>query len=706
MAHQQKQDTIVQERKNYSIPVIRNIGIIAHIDAGKTTTTERILYYTGKNYKIGEVHEGQATMDWMEQERERGITITSAATTCFWKGYRINIIDTPGHVDFTAEVERSLRVLDGGVVVFDAVAGVEPQSETVWRQADKYNVPRICFINKMDRVGVDYAADIESLKKRLGAKVAVLHLPIGSESGFKGIIDLVAMKAYIWHSEDLGSTYDEVDIPAEYKENTLLYRKKLLEIIAEEDDTLMEKFFEKGDLSEDEIKTALRRSTIANKIYPVLCGSSLKNVGVQMLLDAVVAYLPSPAEVPPAIGTIRNSETKIELHPDENGPLAALCFKVQNDPFVGTLNYLRVYSGKINAGSYLYNTTTGEKERIGRLMLMHANHREEVTELSAGEIGASVGVKNTFTGDTLSTQDKPIVLERISFPEPVISVSVEPKTKADQEKLGIALNKLAQEDPTFKISSNPETGQTLISGMGELHLEILVDRMKREHKVEANVGRPRVAYRETITKEVIQEGKYIRQSGGHGQYGHVFLKLTPLEKGEGFEFVDKIIGGSIPKEFIPAVGKGVKEALSKGVVAGYPLVDIRVTLFDGSFHEVDSSEIAFKIAASSAFQEGARKAAPILLEPIMRVEVVTPEEHFGDVMGNISSKRGRVEKTDSRGNAKVIDCLVPLAEMFGYTTELRSLSSGRASFTMEFSHYEKVPENLIEKINESKSRGQ
>ncbi|MBP7859490.1 elongation factor G [Patescibacteria group bacterium] len=700
MASQQPVKDTAAERKKYTIDFIRNIGIIAHIDAGKTTTSERILFYTGRNYKIGEVHEGAATMDWMEQEKERGITITAAATTCFWKNYRINIIDTPGHIDFTAEVQRSLRVLDGGVVVFDAVAGVEPQSETVWRQADKYNVPRICFINKMDRIGVNFENDIESIRKRLGAKVAVLHLPIGIENDFRGIIDLVKMKAYMWHSDDLGATYEEVEIPADLLEKAKKYKLELNEVVAEFDDKLMEKFFEGNDLTEEEIKKTLRKATIENKIYPVMCGSALKNVGVQMLLDAVIDYLPSPQDIPPIVAHIMEKEEEtVELHPDANGPLAVLSFKVANDPFVGTLNYIRVYSGTISSGSYILNTNKDEKERIGRLLLMHANHREEVKELTAGEIGAIIGLKTTFTGETLSTEKDKILLEKIEFPDPVISVSIEPKTKADQEKMGMALNKLAQEDPTFKISTNAETAQTLISGMGELHLEILVDRMKREHKVEANVGRPRVAYKEAITTQVEQEGKYIRQSGGRGQYGHVFIRLIPRERGAGFEFVDKVVGGSIPKEYIPAVEKGLKEAIEKGVVAGYPVVDLRVELFDGSFHEVDSSEIAFKLAAQEAFREGCRRANPVLLEPVMKVEVICPEEFMGDILGNISSKRGRIEGSETRGNAVSVRGFVPLMSMFGYTTELRSVTSGRGSFTMEFSHFDVVPKNVVEQIS-------
>lgn len=690
------------DRNKYPIDKVRNIGIIAHIDAGKTTTSERILYYTGRNYKIGEVHTGEATMDWMAQERERGITITAAATTAVWKDIRVNIIDTPGHVDFTAEVERSLRVLDGGVVVFDAVAGVEPQSETVWRQADKYHVPRICFINKMDRIGVNYEADLKSIKERLGAKIAVLHLPIGIENDFKGVVDLLKMKAFIWHSDDLGATFEETEIPADLVELSKKYRAMLEEAIAETDDKLLEKFLNGEALQIDELKKALRTATINSKIYPVLCGSALKNVGVQLLLDAVSDYLPSPIDIPATKATKIDSTEIVELAPDSEGPLAALSFKVQTDPFVGTLNYIRVYSGKITSGSYVVNATNGEKERIGRLMLMHSNHREEVEELKAGEIGAAVGLKSTITGDTLTDDKSSLMLENIVFPEPVIQISIEPKTKVDQEKMGIALNKLAKEDPTFKISSNAETGQTLIAGMGELHLEILVDRLKREHKVEANVGQPRVAYKESITVQVEQEGKYIRQSGGRGQYGHVFIRIIPLDRGGGIEFVDKIVGGSIPKDYIPGVEKGIKEAVNKGVIAGYPVVDVRVELFDGSYHDVDSSELAFKIAASEAFKEGCRRASPVLLEPIMKVEVVTPEEYMGDVMGNLSSKRGRVSGSVARGNAKAIDALVPLSEMFGYTTELRSMSSGRASFTMEFDHYAPVPKNVVEKLVEKK----
>lgn len=684
--------------KDYPLKDIRNIGIIAHIDAGKTTTTERILYYTGKSHKIGEVHDGDATMDWMAQEQERGITITSAATTCFWDDHRINIIDTPGHVDFTAEVERSLRVLDGGVVCFDGVAGVEPQSETVWRQADKYNVPRICFVNKMDRMGANFEDDLESIKSRLGAKIAVLQLPIGYEGDFNGIVDLVEQKAYTWSSEELGANYDKSDIPEELQAKASEYRDKLMESIAETDDALMEKFFETGELSEEDIKQGLRKATIAGKIYPVLCGSALKNVGVQKLLDAVIDYLPSPVDIEPSKGTRVDSEEEVILEPDPNGTLGAIVFKLQNDQFVGTLNYVRVYSGTLKAGSYIYNSTKGIKERVGRLMLMHSNSREEATELKAGEIGAVVGLKDSNTGDTLCDEDNKLLLEGISFSEPVISISVEPATKGDQEKMSLALNKLSREDPTFKVKTDSETGQTLISGMGELHLEILVDRMKREFKVEATTGQPKVAYRETIKKATSIENKLVKQTGGRGQYAHVYFNMTPRERGEGFEFIDKIVGGKIPKEYIPAIEKGIKEQMQSGVLAGYPMVDVAVEVYDGSFHDVDSSEMSFKTCAMEAFREGSRKAGMDILEPIMKVEIVTPEEFMGDVMGNISSKRGRIESQTDRGNAKVIVGLAPLSELFGYTTELRSLTQGRANPTMVLSHYEPVPSNIAEKI--------
>jgi len=629
---------MAQDLKNKQIDLkdVRNIGIIAHIDAGKTTTTERILYYTGKTYKIGEVHEGAAVMDWMDQEKERGITITSAATTTFWNNHRINIIDTPGHVDFTAEVERSLRVLDGGVVVFDAKEGVEPQSETVWRQADKYNVPRICFINKMDKIGVDFFADIAEIEERLATKLAVLTLPIGQESQFQGVVDLMKMKAIIWHNDDLGAKFDEKEIPADIQELADEWRKKLVEVIAEKDEVLMEKYFADGTLTLEEMKTGLRKATINNELRPLLCGSSLKNKGVQTLLDAIVDYLPSPLDVPPVKGVDQNTGTEVDVFPNPDGDLVALAFKVQTDPYVGRLTYIRVYSGTLKSGSYLYNSTKGIKERISRVLLMHSNTKEEVQEIRAGEIGAAVGLKDTTTGDTLTDQKTPIVLESISFSEPVISMSIEPKTKSDQEKLGTSLKKLSEEDPTFRISSNEETGQTLISGMGELHLDILVDRLKREFNVEVNTGAPQVAYRETIKDTVEQEGKYIKQSGGRGQYGHVFLRISPLEKGKGYEFVDKIVGGAIPKEYITPVNKGVQEAMQHGVFAGYPVTDVRVELFDGSYHEVDSSEIAFKIAASEAFKEGCKKAKPVLLEPIMKIAVTTPEEFLGDVIGDLS----------------------------------------------------------------------
>jgi len=691
---------MAQDNKNKQVDLkdVRNIGIIAHIDAGKTTTTERILYYTGKSYKIGEVHEGQAVMDWMEQEKERGITITSAATTTFWKDHRINIIDTPGHVDFTAEVERSLRVLDGGVVVFDAKEGVEPQSETVWRQADKYDVPRICFINKMDKIGVNYFADIAEIEERLATKVAVIALPIGQESDFRGIVDLVKMKALVWHNDDLGASYDEEEIPEDMKELADEWRTKLVEVVAEKDEKLMEKYFSEGTLSIEEIKTGLRKATISNELRPVLCGSSLRNKGVQPLLDAVIDYLPSPLDVPSVKAVNKEDGTETELLADPDGDLAILAFKVQTDPYVGRLTYIRVYSGTLKAGSYLYNSTKGTKERISRVLLMHANTKEEIPEIRAGEIGAAVGLKDTTTGDTLTNEETPIMLESISFSEPVISISIEPKTKSDQEKLGMALQKLSEEDPTFKIFSNEETGQTLISGMGELHLDILIDRMRREFHVEVNTGAPQVAYRETIKGTVEQEGKYIKQSGGRGQYGHVFLRISPLEMGKGYEFVDKIVGGSIPKEFVAPVNKGIQEALQHGVFAGYPVTDVKVELYDGSYHDVDSSEIAFKIAASEAFKEGCRKAKPIILEPIMRISVTTPDEFLGDVIGDLSSKRGRIEGTETKGNTKIINGFVPLGEMFGYATTIRSATQGRASFSMELAHYEEVPASVAEKI--------
>jgi elongation factor G len=688
--------------RKYPLEKQRNIGIMAHIDAGKTTTTERILYYTGVNYKIGEVHDGAATMDWMEQEKERGITITSATTQCFWNGYRINIIDTPGHVDFTIEVERSLKVLDGSVAVFCAVGGVEPQSETVWRQADKYHVPRIAFVNKMDRVGSDFFRVVEMMKERLGARPLPIQLPLGAEDTFEGVIDLVKMKAVVWKGDQLGAKYEYTDIPSDLLEQAEEYRQALIETVCEADEALMEKYFEGEELTEEEIKAAIRKGTVNLLFNPVLCGSSFKNKGVQTLLDAVVDYLPSPIDVPPIKGiNPRTNQEEIRESKDE-APFSALAFKIMADPYMGQLTYFRVYSGMLESGSYVLNSTKDKKERIGRLLKMHANKREEIKEIYAGDICATVGLKFTTTGDTLCSEDAPIVLESMEFPDPVISVAIEPKTKADQEKLSSALNKLAQEDPSFRVKVDEETGQTIISGMGELHLEIIVDRLVREYKVEANVGNPQVAYRETIKKKVAQEGKYIKQSGGRGQYGHVWLEVEPLEAGKGFEFVNKIVGGTIPKEYIPAVEKGVREAMESGVLAGYPVVDVKVTLFDGSYHEVDSSEMAFKIAASICFKDAVRKASPVLLEPIMKVEVIVPDEYMGDVMGDLSSRRGRIEGMEARGSAQVIRCKVPLKEMFGYATVLRSLTQGRATYTMLFDHYEEVPTNIAEEIIKSK----
>lgn len=676
---------------------LRNIGIIAHIDAGKTTVTERILYYTGKKHKIGETHEGAADMDWMEQEKERGITITSAATTCFWKDVRINIIDTPGHVDFTAEVERSLRVLDGGVVVFDGSQGVEPQSETVWRQADKYKVPRMAFINKMDKTGADFYMSLDSIHQRLNDKAVAIQLPIGAENTFEAVIDLVEQKAYKFEG-GYGENISEIDIPQDMKAKVEEYRNIMIERAAEMDDDVMEKYLEGHELSVEDIKKAIRKGTISNQMYPVLCGTALQNKGVQLVLDAVQEYLPSPLDIPPIKGTNPKTEQEEAREADENKPFAALAFKIATDPYVGKLCFFRVYSGKLEAGSYVYNTTTGQKERIGRILQMHANSREEIKEVKAGDIAATVGLKNTMTGNTLCDEGHPIVLESIEFPEPVISIAIEPKTKADQEKLGLSLQKLAEEDPTFQTYTDEETGQTIISGMGELHLEIIVDRLKREFKVEANVGKPQVAYRETIQSEVEMEEKYAKQSGGRGQYGHVLMRLMPQEPGAGYEFSDKIVGGKIPKEYIPAVDKGIQEAMTRGVIAGYPMVDIKAELYDGSYHDVDSSEMAFKIAGSICFQNAAKKANPVLLEPIMKVEVVTPEEYFGDVMGNLSSRRGQIIESGDRGNAKFIKAEVPLSEMFGYTTDLRSMTQGRATSTMEFGHYSKVPKNVEEKV--------
>lgn len=700
--------------RDYAIEKIRDIGIIAHIDAGKTTVSERILFYTGISHKIGEVHEGTAIMDWMEQERERGITITSAATTCFWTPRKyltqdkdrsecqINIIDTPGHIDFTVEVQRSLRVLDGAVVVFDGVAGVEPQSETVWRQADKFKVPRICFINKLDRVGASFEKSLASIWERLTPRAIAMQIPIGLEDKMEGVIDLLKMKAYKFEG-DLGQDVKEEDIPENLRAQSQEYRAKMIEKIAEQENALTEKYLNGEEIDEADLKRALREAVINYKLVPVFCGSALKNKGIQLLLDAVVDYLPSPIDLPPVEGfNLKDKTQKIIRKSDDDEPLAALAFKIATDPFVGQLAYIRVYSGVLKSGSYVLNSSTGQKERIGRILRMHANKREEIEEVYAGGISAVVGFKNTTTGNTLCDQNNPVVLEKIDFPEPVISIAIEPKSKADQEKMGLALRRLSEEDPTFRVKGDVETGQTIIAGMGELHLEIIVDRMLREFKVEANVGQPQVAYKETIKSTAEAEGKYIRQTGGHGQYGHVWLKVEPLEQENGFEFVSAIKGGVIPQEYIPAVEKGVKEAMDKGILAGYQLVDIRVTLYDGSFHEVDSSEAAFKIAGSIALQAAARRADPILMEPIMKLEIVTPEQFMGDVIGDINSKRGRIEKMDDRGEGmakmKVIDALVPLANMFGYATQLRSISQGRATFTMEFDHYAEVPKNVAEQI--------
>ncbi|BCS53054.1 elongation factor G [Geobacter sp. SVR] len=676
----------------------RNIGIMAHIDAGKTTTTERILYYTGVSHKIGEVHDGTATMDWMEQEQERGITITSAATTCNWRDSRINIIDTPGHVDFTIEVERSLRVLDGAVAVFCSVGGVEPQSETVWRQADKYGVPRIAFINKMDRIGADFFRGVQMIKDRLKANPLPIQLPIGKEEYFKGVIDLVRMKGIVWEDESLGAKFNEIDIPADLVDEANEYREKMIEEIASHDDALMEKYLGGEELSEDEIMGAIRSCTINIKICPVICGSSFKNKGVQNLLDAVVDYMPSPVDIPAIKGVDVDSGAEIERKASDSEPFSALGFKIMTDPFVGQLTFFRVYSGVVNAGSYVYNSTKGKKERIGRILKMHANKREEIKEVYAGDIAAAVGLKYTTTGDTLCDEDHQVILESIEFPDPVIDIAIEPKTKADQEKLGLSLQKLASEDPSFRVKTDVETGQTIISGMGELHLEIIVDRLMREFKVEANVGKPQVAYRETITKKVKAEGKFVRQSGGRGQFGHVWLEIEPQEPGKGYEFVDAIKGGVVPREYIPAVDKGIQEALDNGVMAGFPVVDLKVTLIDGSYHEVDSSEMAFKIAGSMGFKEGCQKASPIILEPIMSVEVVVPEEYMGDIIGDLNSRRGRIMGMDSRAGAQVVSAMVPLASMFGYSTDMRSATQGRATYSMTFDHYEPVPKSVAEEI--------
>ncbi|WP_181879300.1 elongation factor G [Legionella donaldsonii] len=696
----------LKERYVVSTPLelYRNIGIAAHVDAGKTTTTERVLFYTGVSHKIGEVHDGAATMDWMVQEQERGITITSAATTCFWPGmdknfapHRINIIDTPGHVDFMIEVERSLRVLDGAVVVFDSVSGVEPQSETVWRQSDKYGVPRIVFVNKMDRMGANFLRVVTQIKQRLGSNPVVVQLPIGAEDSFKGVVDLIKMKAIEWDEESKGMTFKYVEVPADMKAQCEEYRAKIIEAAAEATEELMEKYLEGEEFTEEEIKKALRKRTINNEIVPVFCGSAFKNKGVQAVLDGVVEYLPSPLDIPAIRGVDEDGE-EIHRKTSYDEPFSALAFKIATDPFVGNLTYFRAYSGIVRSGDTVYNPVKGKKERIGRLLQMHANSREEIKEVRAGDIAAAVGLKNVTTGDTLCDVDKVVTLERMDFPDPVIAVAVEPRTKADQEKMSIALGKLAQEDPSFRVHTDEESGQTIIQGMGELHLEIIVDRMKREFNVEANVGKPQVAYRETLKASVEQEGKFVRQSGGRGQYGHVWLKLEPQEPGAGYEFVNAIVGGVIPKEYIPAVDKGVQEQLQNGVIAGYPVVDVKVTLFDGSFHEVDSSEMAFKIAGSQCFKQGALKAKPVLLEPIMDVEVVTPEDYMGDVMGDLNRRRGMVQGMEDSPAGKIVRAEVPLAEMFGYATDLRSATQGRATYTMEFAKYSEAPANIAEAI--------
>jgi elongation factor G len=682
----------------------RNIGIMAHIDAGKTTTTERILFYTGVSHKIGEVHDGAAVMDWMEQEQERGITITSAATTCFWKGmggnfpqHRINIIDTPGHVDFTIEVERSLRVLDGACAVFCAVGGVEPQSETVWRQANKYGVPRLAFVNKMDRMGADFLRVVDQIKTRLNANPVPMQLPIGAEENFKGVVDLIKMKAILWDDSSQGMKFEEAEIPSDMAADCAKWRENLVEAAAESSEELMEKYLDGGELSIEEIKCGLRARTIAGEIVLVLCGSAFKNKGVQAMLDAVVEFMPSPVDVPPVKGHL-DDDSEGERKPADDEPFSALAFKIATDPFVGALTFFRVYSGVINSGDTVYNPVKSKRERIGRIVQMHANNREEIKEVRAGDIAAAIGLKDVTTGDTLCDMTKQITLERMEFPEPVISVAVEPKTKADQEKMGIALNKLAQEDPSFRVHTDEESGQTIISGMGELHLEIIVDRMKREFNVEANVGAPQVAYRETIRKTVEQEGKFVRQSGGRGQYGHVWLRLEPLESGKGYEFVNGIVGGVIPREYIPAVDKGIQEQVANGVLAGFPVVDVKVTVFDGSYHDVDSSEMAFKIAGSMGFKEGVRKASPVLLEPVMKVEVVTPEDYMGDVVGDINRRRGLMQGMDDSPSGRVIRCEVPLAEMFGYATDLRSATQGRATYSMHFERYAEAPTNIAEAV--------
>ena len=683
--------------REYSLEKTRNIGIMAHIDAGKTTTTERILFYTGVNHKIGEVHDGAATMDWMVQEQERGITITSAATTCHWKNHRINIIDTPGHVDFTVEVERSLRVLDGAVAVLTARGGVEPQTETVWRQAENYNVPRMAYVNKMDITGADFFNVIKMMKERLNANAVAIQLPIGAEDDFKGIIDLVKMEAIVYE-DDLGKVEDEVAIPDDMKDQAEEYREILLEALSELDDDFMEKYLGGEEITEDEIKAVIRKGTVACKLCPVTCGTSYRNKGVQPLLDAIVDYMPAPTDIPPIAGI--NPETGEEDHrpSSDEAPFSALAFKIMTDPYVGKLAFFRVYSGILDGGSYVYNSTKGKKERIGRILQMHANHRKEIERVYSGDIAAAVGLKDTTTGDTLCDEEHPIILESMVFPDPVISVAVEPSTKNDQEKMGVALQKLAEEDPTFRVRTDQETGQTIISGMGELHLQIIVDRMLREFKVDCKVGEPQVAYRETIRKSVEAEGKFVRQSGGHGQYGHCWLKLEPQEPGEGFSFENKVVGGAIPKEFIKPIEDGVKQAMEAGVVAGYPMVDIKATVFDGSFHEVDSSEAAFKVAGSMAFRNGAEKANPVLLEPYVKVEVTVPEEYMGDVIGDLNSRRGRIDGMEARNGSQVITGFVPLSEMFGYSTDLRSKTQGRGNYSMEVAYYDEVPKNIADKI--------
>jgi elongation factor G len=678
---------------------MRNIGIMAHIDAGKTTVTERILYYTGRTYKIGEVHDGTAVMDWMEQEQERGITITSAATTCYWRDFRINIIDTPGHVDFTAEVERSLRVLDGAVAVFDAVAGVQPQSETVWRQADKYRVPRICFINKMDRVGADFFRSVETIVTRLKCRPVPIQIPIGCEEQFRGVVDLVAMRGRVWLDETLGAEYEDVDIPADLAEQARQYREQMIEAVAESDDQLFEKYVGDRQFTEEELKAAIRRATITQKIFPVVCGSAFKNKGVQNLLDVVVSYLPSPVDIPPVEGaSVDDPDVKEERVASDEAPFSALVFKIMTDPFTGQLAFLRCYSGTLTSGDSIYNVAKRRRERVGRLVRMHANKREDIQEVFAGDIVAAVGLKNVSTGDTICDENAPIVLESIEFPNPVIQLAIEPKTKADQEKLGVAIGKLVQEDPTLRIHTDPDTGQTILAGMGELHLEIIVDRLQREFGVGANVGKPQVAYRETIRSKAEAQGRFVRQTGGRGQYGDVKIRIEPLPLGSGYEFVDDTYGGSIPKDYIPAVERGIGEALEGGILAGYPMSDIKVTLYDGSYHEVDSSEIAFKIAGSMAIKKAAEKAKPVLLEPVMSTEVVVPEEYMGDVIGDLNSRRGRVEGMELRGTTQIVKAMVPLAQMFGYATELRSRTQGRGSFTMHFGRYEEVPASISEEI--------